>query len=160
MSSASVGYLATCLMVDSLVSSANFVNFGTFHPLGNFVCKTKAGKGEEYVGLCRPEFILFHTLTRSTIASKFYSPAVVSYQICLTIWSGSRFLLTNITGGVWSTLGICSTSWNSCSIVLSTISPCRIVVPDRGGGGGVWRTCTLGAPRKSLIRVIWVASCL
>ncbi|XP_050916300.1 histone-lysine N-methyltransferase, H3 lysine-9 specific SUVH5-like [Lathyrus oleraceus] len=45
--------MATCLTVDSSVSPANLVNFGNFHPLCNSVCKTKSGKGEEYVDLCQ-----------------------------------------------------------------------------------------------------------
>lgn len=34
-----VRYLATCSIVDSLVSFENFVNLGTLQPLGNSVCR-------------------------------------------------------------------------------------------------------------------------
>lgn len=43
VSSASVRYLAMCSTVDSLVSPVNFVNFWTFHPLGNSICKMYYG---------------------------------------------------------------------------------------------------------------------
>ena len=50
-SPSSLWYLATCPTVDSSTSLVNLVNFGSFQPLGNFVCKKKYGNGETYVFL-------------------------------------------------------------------------------------------------------------
>lgn len=46
MSLASVRYLATCSTVDSLVSPENFLNFGTFSPLGHSICEMYSDNGE------------------------------------------------------------------------------------------------------------------
>ena len=40
-SPASIRYMATCSIVDSLVSTENFVTFGTLQPLGNSAYKIK-----------------------------------------------------------------------------------------------------------------------
>lgn len=46
MSSASVRYQVIYLTVDSLVSPINFINLGTFHPLGSSVCNTYFDRGD------------------------------------------------------------------------------------------------------------------
>lgn len=45
-SPASVRYLGICSVVDSLVSPQNFINFRTFNPLGNSVCKIYSDNAE------------------------------------------------------------------------------------------------------------------
>ena len=51
ISPASIKYLATCLIVDSVVSPENLVNFGTF-PLGDkSVCRIYSYNGDVMFGL-------------------------------------------------------------------------------------------------------------
>lgn len=135
MSPTSIWYMETCSIVDSSVSPENLVNFGTFHPLDNYVCKTNSANGDEYVGLWRHGFTPFRTMIRSTTTSKFCSPSIASCQTCLTTWLGSWFLLTNRMGGHWATLAIGPPTWCSWSIVSSNNSSCGTRVSGRGGGG-------------------------
>lgn len=54
ISSTSFWYQAICSIVDSLVSLANLVNSGTFHPMGSYVYKTYPVKGDTKFSLCIP----------------------------------------------------------------------------------------------------------
>ena len=107
---ASAKYLAICSTVDSLVSPANFVNLGIFHPLGNSACNTYSDKGDTKFGLCNPVFKPFWAKIFSTKLAKLFCPATFSCRTCLRTLSASWFLLTKTTSGSCCSLSM-RTGW-------------------------------------------------
>lgn len=96
----SVWYQAICSTIDSLVSLANLVNLGTFHPLESYACNTYLDKGDMEFGLCSPTLWPFWARTFLTMWARLFCPLRLSCWTFLTTSSTFWFLPTIIIHGL------------------------------------------------------------
>lgn len=163
-SPASIKYREICSIMNSLVSPTNFVNLGTFCPIGSSVCKPYSDKGDVEFSLYRPMFTPFCTIILSNMGARLFSPNTFSCRTWRTTWSVSWSRLTTKPGDRSASPDPpCLTTWGTnyfpWFIIFSSRTFPSFIISLANWDCTMGQTCTGGAPNKSVIRITWVANC-